>query len=254
MLNQFEQSDKSLTSLLQQSYNNAFSETPSYNFVAPTAAKLPSVIIDRKQQHCLSCGSINEIEYINYGHSYADHEHLVLQQSLHDKFGLVFPPAGNTQEFVYQQEGYCLNCFPATEQSLTTTGQSIYKLCSQLVGADSRVITDITRLLDEDKDIHDYLDTYRKTSENLITEIKVLLDEIVADDFDAYVGRPMNMLDSLCSKMFNEYTILVPIQDTPEDYFFIKSSIKKQNVLTFLQLPRINTVEQVRTELTLTNL
>lgn len=252
MFNQFDQSDKSTTSILQQSYNNAFIETPSYNFISPEAAKLPPVIVNRKQQRCICCGTISEIEYINNGLSYADQEQLDSQQTLHNKYSLEFPPAGTGQEFVYQQEGYCAACFPITEQKLASPGQAVYKLCSQLVGADARVINDISLLLDENKDINDYLTSYRRISETLITEIKALLDETDAETFEAYVGRSMNMFDTLSNKMFNEYTVLFPTHDTPKDYFFIKSSIKRQNVLTFLQIPRIYKVDQLITELSLT--
>lgn len=252
MFNQFNPSDKSATSLLQQAYNNAFIETPSYNFLAPSAAKMPAVLVDSKQQHCINCGCINEVQYVKTGSSYADHEQLALQKILHEKYNLDFPHSGEIQEFTFQQEGYCTNCFPMVEKSLSNPGQLLYKLCSRLVGADAMVLSDVILLLDADKEIHDYLAAYRETSEALIAEIKALLSEITSDSFEAYVGRPMNLFDSLSLKMFNEYTVLAPIQGTPEDFFFVKGSIKKTNVLNFLQLPRIYTVEQLLNELNLT--
>lgn len=256
----------STSEILEQFYNYVFGEVPSYHFTVPKSPAFIPAVIPGKESRCLHCGKIIATAYENRGELYLDKTRLIQQQQLYSKYGLPFPDIAQGIPLVYQQEGYCTECFPVIQKKSREAAQSVYSLCSQIIRRDTRLTPALTALakqklpsavitkekmrslLSADKSIQTMLQQYRQQRQSLTASVTNLLDKIGSPQLEAYVGKPLNILESMSGSIYNEYTAAIPAKDTPNEYFFIKATIKKSSVKDFLELPRIDSVEKYLAE------
>ena len=68
------------------------------------------------------------------------------------------------------------------------------------------------------------------------------------DTWQAYAARSTGVYESMNDKMYHEYTVIFPKPGMiPEDYYIYRS-IEKSRVRMFLDQPRIESLEELLTE------
>lgn len=254
----------STSEILGQAYNYAFLEIPSYHFIVPKRPAFIPATVTGKESRCLHCGKIIATAYKNHGELYLDNTRLDRQKQLYSKYGRSFPAIEAGDPLIYQQEGYCYECFPAVQKELNETAQSIYAICSQLIQGDTGLIPtalaglaippagttkeDLEASVAADESVQEVLQQYRRQCQNLIAAAADLLAQIATSKLEAYVGKSLNIPESMSDSIYNEYTVAMPAEDTSDEYFFVKATIKKANVENFLKLSRIDSVEKFLAE------
>lgn len=273
-----------ITEGLCQGYNYAFSAMPVYHFIVPQQTRTIAVRINQKIYHCLDCNETLEVDLKDGGVDglvFPDRTRMIEQQEIHTKYGLPFPEIVEGMKINYRTSGYCPKCFAVwAAQASDQPGQAVYNLCSLLMEIDRQVMPNavgvmkqellawltakeptwqqerpdsvclqeqLRQFLGASQRLADVLAQYDTVSRHLIQEIEELLAVIPSEHFSAYVGRLVNHFESLCDSYYNEYTMIVPVEQTPDEYYFVQTALTKTRVEVFLRLRRsINVAELVR--------
>lgn len=273
----------SITDDLFNVFNYAFVETAPYSFFIPTREKYVAVNLPKKVYNCLACGNTLEVQYNQNGVVYFSKERFEEQRLMYEKRGLEFPDkkAIKAEEpFVYQAEGYC-ECCGQRILAIDDRKQMISNLCLEIHRRDEKILEDARKImgncvkdwlatiqessqlsqydlssytslqnllcaviLENQSELKNCAEIYRTVMIDQITKVQNLLDS-VGEKWEAYAIRPTSIYESMSDELYHEYTVVFPVKETVNQYFYVNKSIEKKRVKMFLDQRRIQTVEEL---------
>lgn len=275
-----------ITDNLLNVYNYSFVETVPYAFFKPNPERdIPVNLVD-KEYHCEKCGKVTKVKYQKRQIVYYSKGKLALERKLYDKLGKDFPFMGEIEAgipFTNEAIGLCKDCAAELVLNDDAPEQKIVNLAQELHAADELVVVKAQAamekalkkwlehtsadeflqfnlgdfnavrdlicavMLDDTAEVAAILAEYDEINKAKTTAIKTIL-EAVPDIWKAYTARPMAVFESMHDKMYHEYSVMFiePSKDL-EDYYIYRP-IEKKRVQMFIEQPRIETIEELLTE------
>lgn len=275
-----------ITDNLLNVYNYSFVETVPYAFFKPNPERdIPVNLVD-KEYHCEKCGKVTKVKYQKRPIVYYSKGKLALERKLYDKLGKDFPFMGEIEAgipFTNEAIGLCKDCAAELVLNDDAPEQKIVNLAQELHAADELVVVKAQAamekalkkwlehtsadeflqfnlgdfnavrdlicavMLDDTAEVAAILAEYDEINKAKTIAIKTIL-EAVPDIWKAYTARPMAVFESMHDKMYHEYSVMFiePSKDL-EDYYIYRP-IEKKRVQMFIEQPRIETIEELLTE------
>lgn len=275
-----------ITDNLLNVYNYSFVETVPYAFFKPNPERdIPVNLVD-KEYHCEKCGKVTKVKYQKRQIVYYSKGKLALERKLYDKLGKDFPFMGEIEAgipFTNEAIGLCKDCAAELVLNDDAPEQKIVNLAQELHAADELVVVKAQAamekalkkwlehtsadeflqfnlgdfnavrdlicavMLDDTAEVATILAEYDEINKAKTIAIKTIL-EAVPDIWKAYTARPMAVFESMHDKMYHEYSVMFiePSKDL-EDYYIYRP-IEKKRVQMFIEQPRIETIEELLTE------
>ncbi|MEG6584648.1 hypothetical protein [Dendrosporobacter sp. 1207_IL3150] len=279
-----DQQSHSVTGNLQNVFNYTFVETTMYYFIVPKSDKYAPIRVSKKNYKCSACGESHDVSFKHDGNVHIEKSRLSAQKNLYAKLGLSFPAVEKGEPIVYQQIGYCENCYEKCLKNTEDDRQAIYNLCKQVNQLDNQFvvtadelfdkiilswlesITDVEQLTEynlsgymairevlvklivSNEDAVQYVKDYQEKTAALAKMIHGYLTRVNETKFDAFVGKPLDIYESMAEEIYNEYTVLFPVDGTPSIEFYSESNILKERVIMFLDQQRIDSVTMLINE------
>lgn len=266
---------------LQNVFTFAFIETATYHFVFPKPDQYMLVNMPGKLCRCLSCNEITEVRFNHDGAVHIRKDRLEGQRQIYQELGLKFPAVEQGEPLIYQQTGYCEKCSASRLQRSEQAGQVIYPLCRSLYELDRQfgvragglidhVVRNwlktrirkhsvgdelcgcgelLSRVILKDEAVIRHVQEYQLEVNRLAGQARDCLSGISASRFTAFVGRPLNIYESMADDIYNEYTVVFPDGNTPAREFYVETVIIKDRVHMFLEQNRIDSPEGLLREL-----
>ncbi|GBG57235.1 hypothetical protein SPFL3102_00165 [Sporomusaceae bacterium FL31] len=261
---------------LQNVFNYVFVQTSMYHFIVPKADKYVAVNIYKKICRCMECEATFEVDFNYNGAVHIEKSRLQAQQGLYDRLGLTFPKIEDGEPFIYNQVGYCDSCFSERLQNQMDSKQAAYNLCRQINQLDKQFVLNAVAVMDQvvlkwlesiksleqlteydltsylsireilstviasDEAVANYIGSYKMQFAELTQRLTGYLDEFNDNKFTAIVGKPLNIYESLADDIYNEYTVLFPVESTLDLEFYSESQIQKDRIIMFLEQIRID--------------
>lgn len=261
---------------LQNIFNYAFVQTSMYYFVFPKTDKYVAVSIPEKLYCCSECGKSFDVKFKNNGVVHIEKNRLEVQRRIYEEQRAAFPDIKAGEPLVYMQPGFCEECYTTQLLEETEPKQAAYNLAKEIYLLDCKFVTEAVELMDaavlrwlEDKKTLEQLQTYTRANymamRNIISAmladdefiqrhiqryqtrfaeqaqcLKACLEQIQDDKFNAVVGKPLNIYESMDDDIYNEYVVVFPADDTPSIEFYTESPIFKERIFMFLEQDRID--------------
>jgi hypothetical protein len=266
---------------LQNVFDYVFVQTSMYHFIVPKADKYVAVSIYKKICRCMECEATFEVDFNYNGPVHIEKSRLDAQRALYDKLGLAFPRIEDGEPLVYNQVGYCDTCFSERLKNQKDNKQAVYNLCRQINCLDKQLVLHAVEVMDQvvlkwlesiksleqlteynltsylsirevlsavivgDETVAGYIGSYKMRFTELKQCLTGYLNEFNDNKFTAIVGKPLNVYESLADDIYNEYTILFPIESTLDLEFYSESQIQKDRIIMFLDQIRIDNGESL---------
>ena len=266
---------------LQNVFNYVFVQTSMYHFIVPKADKYVAVNIYKKICRCMECEATFEVDFNYNGAVHIEKSRLQAQQGLYDRLGLTFPKIEDGEPLIYTQVGYCDSCFSERLQNQKDSKQAAYNLCRQINQLDKQFVLNAVAVMDQavlkwfesiksleqlteydltsylsireilstviasDEAVANYIGSYKMQFAELTQRLTGYLDEFNDNKFTAIVGKPLNIYESLADDIYNEYTVLFPVESTLDLEFYSESQIQKDRIIMFLEQIRIDHGERL---------
>lgn len=266
---------------LQNVFNYVFVQTSMYHFIVPKADKYVAVNIYKKICRCMECEAIFEVDFNYNGAVHIEQSRLHAQQGLYDRLGLNFPKIEDGEPLIYNQVGYCDTCFSERLKNQKNSKQTAYNLCRQINYLDTHFVQNAVEIMDQvilkwleniksleqlteynltsylsireilskviasDEAVASYIGSYKMQFSELTQRLTSCLDEFNDNKFTAIVGKPLNIYESLADDIYNEYTVLFPVESTLDLEFYSESQIQKDRIIMFLEQMRIDNGESL---------
>lgn len=266
---------------LQNVFDYVFVQTSMYHFIVPKADKYVAVNIYKKICRCMECEAAFEVDFNYNGPVHIERSRLDAQRGLYDRMGLSFPKIEDGEPLIYNQVGYCDTCFSERLKNQKDSKQTAYNLCRQINHLDKQFILNAVEVMDQvvlkwldsiksseqlseynltsylsirealstviagDEAVASYIGSYKTKFAELTQRLTGLLEEFNDNKFTAIVGKPLNVYESLADDIYNEYTILFPVESTSNFEFYSESQIQKDRIIMFLDQIRIDNGESL---------
>ncbi|MFV0636016.1 hypothetical protein [Mitsuokella sp. WILCCON 0060] len=276
-----------ITDNLLNIFNYSFVETVPYAFFKPNPERDIAVRLIDKEYHCPGCGKVTHVVYQQRPLTYFSKGKLAQQRRIYDKLGKHFPTMGEIEAgtpFTNEAIGYCRRCAEKGLLQDETPAQRVCNLSQELHAEDELVVAKAKAAMEEalkkwlagvesaeeflqyglgdfnavrdlicavmlqdTEPVEKVLADYAQKAASIKAEIEKLLDGL-PDKWKAYAARSTGVYESMNDKMYHEYTVIFPQAGMiPEDYYIYRA-IEKSRVRMFLEQPRIETLEELLTE------
>ena len=276
-----------ITDNLLNIFNYSFVETVPYEFFKPRPERDIAVKLVDKEYHCAGCGKVTHVDYQERPLTYFSKGKLKEQRAIYEKLGKRFPTMEEIAEgrpFTNEAIGCCRDCAEKEILHDDAAGQRVCNLALQLHGEDELVVAKARAAMEEalkkwltgienadeflQYGLGDFnavrdlicavmlqdtsaeealLAAYGDTVAAIKGEVTALLASL-PDKWQAYAARSTGVYESMNDKMYHEYTVIFPKPGMiPEDYYIYRS-IEKSRVRMFLDQPRIESLEELLTE------
>lgn len=275
-----------LTDNLLNVYTYSFVETVPYEFFKPNPERDIAVNLVDKEYHCEKCGKVTHVNYQKRPLVYYSKGKLALERKAYDKLGKHFPYMGELEDgvpFTNEAIGLCTECAAGEVLQAKAPEQQVVNLAAELHAADELVVakaqsamekalkswlakTDADEflkynlgdfaavrdlicavMLDDLAGVTAVLDEYLAERNKKTLSIKSLLEKL-PEVWRAYAERPLSVFESMHDKMYHEYSVMfIEPGQSLEDYYIYRP-IEKKRVIMFIEQPRIDTVEELLTE------
>ncbi len=275
-----------ITENLLNVFNYCFVETVPYEFYKPKEGKDIPVNLEGKNYHCEKCGKTTPVRYHKRPLTYYSKGKLAEERKVYDKLGKEFPTMGQIEAgepFWNEAVCLCTDCAKSSVLQEDTPEQRVYNLCEELHGLDDLVVAKakaamentlktwlgtatledfgkfdltgfegvrdlicaaiLTDTAAEQKD----LDAYTSRMEEIRKEIGTLLEDL-PERFHAYAQRSVLVYESMNDKIYHEYSVAFPAEDTKPEEYYIYRPLEKKRVTMFLEQPRVETLDELMME------
>lgn len=275
-----------ITEDLYNVFQYAFVETASYHFIVPKNEIYAAIHMEEKVYLCDHCREVFYVKLKQNGQVYINRKLLEAQRHVYLQDGIPFPEVESGDPLVYRQHGYCCDCAAKRLQEVDEIGQKIYHLSARLLQLDAVLVLEGQQKADQiikeqiaalkdvksldglhlteypavqqwicsvlanhDAKLKQMLKIYTEQSCRLTDEITALLERLHTRSFPAYVARPMTVYDTLDDGIYNEYTVIFPLEGTGSQEFYVLKEVDTARVKMFLKQQRINHISMFLREL-----
>lgn len=272
-----------ITDNLLHVFDYCFVETVHYEFYKPKEGRDIPVNLEGKEYHCEQCGKVTKVFYHKRPLTYYSKGKLAQERRVYDKLGKAFPAMGQLaagEPFWNEAVGLCHDCARQSVLQSETPEQRVYNLCEELHGLDELVVAKAKAAMEQSlrawlagasaDDLTAYdlgsfegvkdmicavmlqdttaeqreLEAYQKRAAAIREEVENLLATLPAT-FQAYAQRSVLVYESMHDKIYHEYTVAFPREDTQPEEYYIRRPLEQSRVRMFLEQPRIETLDEL---------
>lgn len=265
-----------ITTDLQNLFSYAFIERVPYHFVVPKKSNYQELSIAERQNYCSKCGNTFITEFKNDTNVYITKDKLNKQANIYEKLGLEWQKPNKGDAYIYRQTGFCPSCFNQEYNNMPQE-QEIYTMVKNIYDQDIALINDAKELIEEiikkwissletvedvknlkfnnyldirkfilticsnDFSLAELLNNYKSSIEIKIALLQTQLKSVESDKLNLFVNIDNSIYESMSDELYNEYTVLMPQQNTTGEFYY-NLAISVERINLFLDQDRVENV------------